>query len=104
MTETSDIVVAQRTQPAELVPVDQEIETGAFVLVLRHRWQTMLLVTMIAGTASCLAVWFLVHPKYEVSATMHVAPVVPPILFSDTDTDISRQYGVHMATQARVIV
>ncbi|MFQ5591525.1 MAG: polysaccharide biosynthesis tyrosine autokinase [Phycisphaerae bacterium] len=51
--------------------------------------------TMAVGLGAVLA---FVHPQYQVRATIHVAPVVRPILFQDYDTDISRQYRQFLAT------
>ncbi len=104
MTKTNDIVVADRSQPAELVPLEREIESGSLASVLQRRWRTMLLVTTIAGAVSCSAIWLHMRPKYAVGGTVHVAPIVRPILFKDVDTDISRQYREYMATEARVMV
>ncbi len=103
MTETNDIVVAQSARAAELAGYDQEVVPGSLAFALHRRWRMMLFVTLIMGTLSGLAIWFLVHPKYGVSALVHVAPVVRPILFSDAETDISRQYRAYVATEAQAM-
>ena len=70
---------------------------------LARRWRAMLLVTCLCGAASLAPIWMLVKPKFEVAATIKVKPVVRPILVSDQDTDISRWYGVYVATEMRAM-
>ncbi len=71
--------------------------------VLLRRWKTVVFVTFVSAAVACPAAWFGTEPKYEVSVSVHVAPVVRPILKSDMDTDISRQYREFMATQCGLI-
>lgn len=71
--------------------------------VLLHRWKTVTVATFAIMGVACPAAWFGTKPKYEVSVTVHVAPVVRPILTGDADTDISRQYREFMATQCGII-
>ena len=96
-----DLMVSRRPAPVDLVPVEREYEGEGLATALLQRWRIMFLVSLVIGAASILAVWFLVHPKFEVSATVHVAPVVRPILYSDQyDTDIARRYREYLMTEA----
>ena len=104
MTEPSDIVVAKQMPPAESVQYEAEVDSGSLASVLQHRWRTMFLVSTILAAASCSAIWLVVRPKYSVGSTVHIAPTVRPILFKDTETDISRHYHTFMNTQARFMV
>ncbi len=84
---------------------DAAPESGTSVVrILRERWLTLTLVTMLAAAGSLGALWRFVGAKYEVSATVHVAPVVRPILFSDPDVDITRNYRQYVLTEAANIV
>lgn len=103
MTEETNIVVSRPAQPVEPAVFGHEVEPVSLTAVFGRRWLTFILTTLIAGAASCSAVWFLVLPEYEVTATVQVARVVRPILFSDADTDISRSYREFIATEATVI-
>ena len=79
-------------------------QNRGLAFVIMARWRTVLVVTAIVAVCSVSAVWFGVTPEYEVTATVHVAPVVKPVLHSDLDTDISRQYRDFLTTQANIIV
>lgn len=81
------------------MPTVHEREDDAPATALLQRWRTVLLVSLVVGAVSLSAVWALVHPKFAVDATVHVAPVVRPIMYSDHDTDISRQYREYISTE-----
>ena len=84
--------------------LDPTLGQASILTILRERWGTMLLATVLAATVTLGGIWFLVRPKYEVSAMIHVAPVVRPILFSDPETDISRNYRQYVGTEAANLV
>ncbi len=104
MTSPHDIVVAP---PGAGVPVrsaDPEPTATPFSMVLLSRWRFLLLASMTIAIASVALIRIYVVPKFEVSALVHVAPVVRPILFSDAESDISRHYHSYLATEAHAIV
>ncbi len=101
MTESGDIVLARAGLSAGLMQSASPV--GTVLTAIKRRWLTMIVVTVIAALASLSAVWAVIKPKYEVSASVHIAQVVKPVLFSDPETDISRQYNVYMATQAQAL-
>lgn len=68
--------------------------------LVRARWLSLLLVTVLTAAPGLVAIWWAVRPKYEVAAMVHVAPVVRPILFSDADVDITRNYRQYVLTEA----
>lgn len=76
---------------------------GPLLNMVRWRWRLMLVVSLAATALSLVGVFTFIKPKYQVSATVHVAQVVKPVLFSDQETDISRQYNVYIATQAQAL-
>jgi capsular exopolysaccharide synthesis family protein len=104
MSETNEIVVADRMHPVDLVTPDNAPNRESIAVVLRCRWRTMIVVCSLAAAAGLAAVLTSVHPQYRVEAAVHVASVVRPILFKDYDTDISRQYRQFLATVALNIV
>lgn len=105
MNETYDYVLAQPVQSTGFVEGEPEPQpqAGSVLAALRHQWLTMLIVSVVVGSGLCAGVWLGVRPKYEVTATMHIASFVQPILFSNMDTDGSRQFGQYIETQARII-
>ncbi len=98
------IVLAQPLQVGQLAPAEEVQEGGGLAPVLLRRWRTAVVVWVVVGAAGVAAVWLRFPPKYEVAATVHIAPYVRPILVADHETDISRQYGRYVTTQSRVIV
>ncbi len=98
MSEIEEIVLADRTQKADWAMADNAPDHVPLTTVLRYRWRTMIAVSTLAAALGLGAVLTYVHPLYEVRATVHVAPIVRPILFKDYDTDISRQYQQFLAT------
>lgn len=103
MPETNKIMLTETTAAVDIpLPGDGQ-RRQSLAVALRLQWGTMLVVAIVATVLSVAAIWMFVRPKYEVSATVHVAPFVRPILFKDYDTDISRRYQTFIATEARNI-
>ena len=98
MSEGNQIILADHAQPAELTLADYESQHDSLAVVLRMRWRSMILLTLLSAAVGVGAVWTFVTPKYRVGTTIHVAPVVRPVLFPDYDTDISRQYVEFLET------
>lgn len=69
-----------------------------------RRWPTLAIITFACAVSTSLAVWFLVSPKFEISATLHVSPRVRAILVSDPDTDVTHDYRQYVGTEAANIV
>ncbi|MEK6674990.1 MAG: polysaccharide biosynthesis tyrosine autokinase [Planctomycetota bacterium] len=104
MTESvSDIVLTPPNRTVEFVRDDSTPAAGSLLAALSWRWPTMMVVGGIAAAISLTAVWRFIKPKYEVAATLHVAQVVKPVLFSDPETDLSRQFNVYLATQVQAV-
>lgn len=99
MSETKDLTVAHHSSPSDILPLEHEQEHETFAAAMLQRWRTVLLVGFLAAVVSVTTVWFAVRPKYKVSSEIKIVPVVRPILFADHDTDISRHYGIYVATE-----
>ena len=104
MPNTNDIIVTQPQSPAEFGSGEQEVMPAFILGALRRRWLMILLIALGAAAASVSVIWAYVTPKYEVSALVHIAPVVRPILFADAETDISRQYYAYVVTEAQAML
>ena len=78
-------------------------QNRGLAFVILARWRTVMVAFALAAMCLIPAVWFSLTPEYEVTATVHVAPVVKPVLVTDLDTDISRQYRDYLTTQANII-
>lgn len=94
------VVHGRHVAPGKISNMNQN---RGLALVILARWRTVLVVSATAAVCTIPAVWFSLTPEYEVTATVHVAPVVKPVLVTDLDTDISRQYRDYLATQANII-
>lgn len=101
------------TQPLMIPPVPGGVDAGfpdnaaqsdSVLSMLLMRWRTMLVVSVLVAAACFTAIWIMVRPKYEVSATIHVAPVDRAILFSDPNVDEARNYRQYMGTEAARIL
>lgn len=118
MGESGDIIPSSGGRQADLVSVSPrgpflgepweqqggDSDGGSLTVALRRRWLTMLLVTMFCVVGLGGAVLYLVHPKFQVTALIQIAPRVRPILFTDADTDISRGYDVYVNTEMQAMV
>lgn len=72
----------------------------AILPVLRQYWKSIAAVALAITAIGAGTIWCFVKPNYEVTASIHVSPVVRPVLFSDSDTDISRNYRQYVGTEA----
>jgi len=81
-----------------------EAHEASVVAMLLKRWPTALMVTLLAMAASLSAVWLVIKPKYEVKASIHVAPVERHILFSDPAQDVAVNYRQYVGTEAASIL
>lgn len=104
MPDSYDINVAQVNQPAEMGDGSSDAVPAFILGTLRRRWLMMLLTTLGVAAVSVSAIWVYLAPEYEVSALVHIAPVVRPILFADAESDISRQYRAYVSTEAQAMV
>ncbi len=100
MADTHDLAATTSWRPPGPPPPLAPSGQASILAMLRERWLSLMLVTVLAGGVGVGAIWWLVRPMYEVSAMVHVAPVVRPILFSDADTDITRNYRQYVLTEA----
>lgn len=101
MADSLSNIVVRSDSPSQPYVMEPTPSGNGLMNVIRWRWRLMLVVTVAAMAVSLTGVFLAIKPKYEVAATVHVAQVVKPVLFSDPDTDISRQYNVYIATQAQ---
>ena len=75
----------------------------SIVSMVLRRWPTALLISVLIGAIGAWAVLYLVQPMYQVVGTLHVSPVVRPILFSDPSSDNTGNYRQYVGTQAATI-
>ena len=104
MADTRDLAATTSWRPPDLLPPPAPSGQPSILAILWERWLSLTLVTVLAGGVGVGAIWWLVRPMYEVSAMVHVAPVVRAILFSDADTDITRNYRQYVLTEAADLV
>jgi capsular exopolysaccharide synthesis family protein len=103
MTESPSDLVFARAGAAEGGRFDAAPASNLLIAAIRYRWRTLLVISGASAAVSLAAVLLMIKPKYEVAAAVQVAQVVKPVLFSDAETDISRQYNVYLATQAQAL-
>jgi len=103
MTEHSDTMVPYRPEPIEWAPASEPAEVS-IVGMLAQRWVTALIVTLLCAAVSLSAVWLVLKPKYEVTASIHVAPVERHILFTDPTQDVAVNYRQYVGTEAASIL
>lgn len=82
--------------PPELPP------TFDFKAIWRFRW-TMLAVVAVVAPALIALVWNRVEPQYESTAVIHVASVVPRVLYKMDDNGKMPLYGAYLNTQVSLI-
>lgn len=87
----------------DLAGVVEEHEPSIITLLLQ-RWPTALVVTLLALAATLSIIWLVIKPKYEVTASIHVAPVERHILFSDPTEDVAVNYHQYVGTEAASIL
>jgi len=102
MAEQSDTMVPYRPEPLEwAAPEQAEV---SIVGMLLQRWVTALIVSLLCAALSLSAVWLVLKPKYEVGASIHVAPVERHILFTDPTQDVAVNYRQYVGTEAASIL
>ncbi|MCA9254422.1 MAG: hypothetical protein KDA33_02245, partial [Phycisphaerales bacterium] len=82
--------------PPELPP------TFDFKAIWRYRW-TMLAIFAIVAPALIAVVWNRVEPQYESTAVIHVASVVPRVLYDTDDNGKIPLYSAYLNTQVSLI-
>jgi capsular exopolysaccharide synthesis family protein len=84
-----------------------EPESGStlnLIVPILRRWRIVLLIFFLICAMSIPAVWLLMKPTYAATAAIHVAPIIPSILFSDRDSEgVMPMYRNFMNTQAELI-
>src|SRR3972149_4908278 len=75
---------------------------GVLRAMLRHKLLISLLFVLLAGSAAP-AIWLLVTPQYESTATVRVAPVGARIVFSTEFSRVVPQYHTFLNTQVSII-
>jgi capsular exopolysaccharide synthesis family protein len=111
MNNGSELVLAPPAQRVDVLSVPSGFSddsfapgaappTTAITTVLRRRWLTMLLVALVAAGSGCAAILYFFSPLFQVEAIVQIASVVRPIMFSDADSDISRQYESYVSTES----
>ena len=75
---------------------------GVLRAMLRHKLLISLLFVLLAGSAAP-AIWLLVAPQYESTATVRVAPVGARIVFSTEFSRVVPQYHTFLNTQVSII-
>ncbi len=103
MAEQSDTMVPYRREPIEWTATSEQAEVS-IVSMLLQRWVTALIATLLCAALSLSAVWLVLKPKYEVMASIHVAPVERHILFTDPTQDIAVNYRQYVGTEAASIL
>ena len=69
-----------------------------------RRWYIVLLIFILICGMGAPAVWFLIKPKYQAVAAIRVAPIINPILFSDSDSErVLPMYEAYVNTQVDLI-
>lgn len=76
--------------------------TFDFKAIWRYRW-TMLAVFAIVTPALIALVWNRVEPQYESTAVIHVASVVPRVLYKTDDNGKVPLYSAYLNTQVSLI-
>ena len=76
--------------------------TFDFKAIWRFRW-TMLLVFVVLAPSLVVIVWTRVHPMYESTATMHVASVVPRVIYKMDENGKIPLYNAYLNTQVSLI-
>ena len=74
------------------------------ILPILRRWYIVLITFLIICAIGIPAVWFLIKPAYAAVAAIRVAPVIPSILFKDSDSEgVIPMYRNFVNTQADLI-
>ncbi|MHC4418171.1 MAG: Wzz/FepE/Etk N-terminal domain-containing protein [Planctomycetota bacterium] len=76
----------------------------SLVTPIIRRWRIVLLTSLLMCLVGIPAVWYLVKPSYQATAAIRIAPVIPSILFGDSDSDsVIPMYDNFKNTQAEMI-
>lgn len=71
------------------------------IMPLARRWRIVLSVVFLICAIGIPTIWHLIKPSYSATAAIRVAPIIPSILFSDTDSvGVKPMYSSFMNTQA----
>ncbi len=86
-------------------PAGPESEsTSNLIIPILRRWRIVLLIFFLICATGIPAVWLLIKPTYTATAAIHVAPIIPSILFSDRDSEgVIPMYKNFVNTQADLI-
>lgn len=86
-------------------PVGIEDDPNPTVVVpILRRWRIVLLTFLLMCAIGIPGVWHSVQPAYQATAAIRVAPVIPSILFSDSDSEgVIPMYNNFKNTQADLI-
>jgi len=86
-------------------PVGIEDDRNPTVAVpILRRWRIVLLTFLLMCAIGIPGVWHLAQPVYQATAAIRVAPIIPSILFSDSDSEgVIPMYNNFKNTQADLI-
>jgi len=88
----------------EGLPEPHDQHSPDFVRGILRRWYIVLITFLLICGTAIPGGWMLIKPKYKAIAAIRVAPIIPSILFSDTDSDrVIPMYQNFMNTQADLI-
>lgn len=104
MNEEKQIIIPDFTPQVGLTPIDNEMLGPTIISSMMRYRGTMFLVILLTTVVALPAIWFLIKPKYEVASMIHIAPFVRPILFSDPNVDVTRDYQQYMGTEAATVM
>ncbi len=89
----------------EGLPEPQGQSSPDLIRGILRRWHIVLITFVLISGGAIPAVWLLVKPKYQATAAIRVAPIIPSILFTDKDSEgVIPMYQNFMNTQADLIV
>jgi len=94
-------VVVEKAQ--DVIPDAGTQTTPNIFAALRRRWRIILATFVLGCVIGLPAVWFLIKPKYVVSAAIRVTPILQNVLTGEADRGNVSNYTNFVQTQAEFI-
>jgi succinoglycan biosynthesis transport protein ExoP len=99
-----DQVIGQELVSFETPPEPEGQSMSNLIAGILHHWPLVLVMFVVICAIGIPAVWFLIEPQYRATASIRVAPIIPNVLFSDTDSErVMPMYENFKTDQARHI-
>jgi capsular exopolysaccharide synthesis family protein len=99
-----DQVIGQELVSFETPPEPEDQSMSNLIVGILHHWPLVLVTFVVICAIGIPAVWFLIEPQYRATASIRVAPIIPNVLFSDTDSErVMPMYENFKTDQARHI-